>query len=108
MFNKTSTRSTEEIACDFAELVEEGRALLGEALDRPSRKMGNLRQTFDDVGKKLAEFQTSATRAAQQGLKQGSRQMRQADQYVRDNAWWTLAGGILVGVAAAMLWSQRR
>jgi ElaB/YqjD/DUF883 family membrane-anchored ribosome-binding protein len=101
-------RSTEEIATDFGQLVEEGRALLSEALQQPASKVKGIRDTFSDVADRLAEFQTSATRAARQGAKQGVRYARQADDLVHENPWPAVAAGIILGVLATLLWSQRR
>lgn len=107
--NVKRARSTDEIASDFGQLVEEGRALLGEILDKPQEKAANLRAMFDDVSEKLAGFQSSATRAAQQRVKQGAKYARQADQYLHDNPWPTVVGGIILGALLATLWwGQRR
>lgn len=107
MFSRrTATRSTQELASDFGALVEQGKALLGELAENPQAKV-NLRAVVDDVSEKLAEFQSSATKAAQQGARQGAKYARQADRYVRENPWPTVAAGILVGVIATLLWSQR-
>ena len=107
-FNRTATRSPDEIATAFGDLIEEGRTLLAEVLDKPAQKTANLRDTLDDVSQKLAEFQSSATRAARQGAKQGALYARQADRYLHDNPWPIVAGGFVLG-ALAMLWfSQRR
>jgi ElaB/YqjD/DUF883 family membrane-anchored ribosome-binding protein len=62
---------------------------------------------MDDVSAKVAEIQSSAAKAAQQGAKQGAKYARQADRYVRDNPWPTVAAGIILGVLATLLWSQR-
>ena len=103
---RTATRSAQELASDFNALVEEGRALLGQLADnRPATV--NLRAVMDDVSAKVAEFQSSAAKAAQQGAKQGAKYARQADRYVRDNPWPTVAAGIILGVLATVLWSQR-
>ena len=101
-------RTTEEIAGDFGHLVEEGRALLSEVLQKPEGKVKGIRDSFADVSERLAEFQTSATRAAKQGARQGARYARQADDYVRENPWPTVAGGIILGVLATLWWTQRR
>jgi ElaB/YqjD/DUF883 family membrane-anchored ribosome-binding protein len=101
-------RTTEEIAGDFGQLVEEGRALLSEVLQKPTGKVKGIRDTFADVGERLSEFQSSATRAARQGAKQGARYARQADDYVRENPWPAIAGGIILGVLATLWWNQRR
>jgi ElaB/YqjD/DUF883 family membrane-anchored ribosome-binding protein len=98
-------RTTEEIVGDFGQLVEEGRALLSEVLHKPEAKVKGIR---DSVGERLAEFQSSATRAARQGARQGARYARQADDYVRENPWPAVAGGIILGVLATWWWSQRR
>ena len=107
MFSKrTATRSTHDLAGDFDALVEEGRALLGElARNRPGTV--DLRGVMDDVSEKLAEFQSSASKAARQGAKQGAKYARPADRYVRDNPWPTGAAGVILGVLATLLWSQR-
>src|SRR5579862_8950155 len=69
--NRTTTRSTQEIARDFGALVEKGKALLGElAENRPVA--ANLRAVMDEVSEKFIEFQSSASKAAQQGAKEGA------------------------------------
>ena len=105
-FLRTAVRREEQIANDFAQLVEEGRALLGEMVGKPTRTAA--RDTLEQVSAKLADYQTSAGRVAQQGAKQGARYARQADRYVRDNPWPVVAGGIAIGVLASLWWSQRR
>lgn len=107
MFSRrTATRSAQELASDFDALVQEGRALLRQLPETPPAT-ANLRAVMDDVSDKLAEFQSSATKAAQQGAKQGAKYARQADRYVRDNPWPTVAAGIILGVIATLLWNQR-
>ncbi len=105
----TRSRNTEELADAFADLIAEGREMLGEVVDRPAKSSANLRETLGDVGRKLADFQTSATRAAQAGAAQTTRAARRADEYVHDNPWPAIAGGIAIGVLAASFWlTQRR
>ena len=106
--NRTTARSTDEIATAFGDLIEEGRTLLAEVLDKPTQKTNSLRSTLDDVAEKLAEYQSSATRAAQLGMKQGTRYARQADRYLHENPWPIVAGGIVLGALAALFLSQRR
>ena len=101
-------RSTQELANDFNQLVDEGRALLSEMLDQPQEKSSNLRGLFDDVSERLSVMQSSATEAARQGVSEGARYARQADKYIRDNPWPFVAGGIIVGVLATLWWSERR
>jgi ElaB/YqjD/DUF883 family membrane-anchored ribosome-binding protein len=105
---RTATRSTDEIAAAFGNLVEEGRTLLAEVLDKPAEKTTSLRDTLDDVSQKLAEFQSSATRAARQSAKQGARYAREADRYLHDNPWPIVAGGIVLGALATLWLSHRR
>ncbi len=107
MFSKrTATRSAQELASDLDALLEEGRTLLGQLADnRPA--IPNLRAVMDDVSEKLTEFQSSATQVARQGAKQGAKYARQADRYVRDNPWPIVAVGVILGVAATLLLSQR-
>ena len=104
----SATRSTDEIATAFGDLIEEGRTLLAEVLDKPVQKSTNLRDTLDDVSQKLAEFQASATRAARHGAKQGARYARQADRYLHDNPWPIVAGGVVLGALATLWLTQRR
>jgi ElaB/YqjD/DUF883 family membrane-anchored ribosome-binding protein len=106
--NRTTTRSTQEIASDFSQLVAEGRALLGELMEKPQEGASNLRTVLDDVSEKLAGFQSSAAKAAQQGAKQGAKYARQADRYLHENPWPTVAAGIILGVLATLWWSERR
>jgi ElaB/YqjD/DUF883 family membrane-anchored ribosome-binding protein len=105
--NRTTVRSTQELASDFDQLVEEGRALLGELMQKP-REGANVRGVLDDVGEKLADFHSTATKAAQLGAEHGAAYARQADRYVRDNPWRTVAGGVLLGVLATLWLTHRR
>ena len=103
MFGRgTIARSQQELASNFEALVEEGRALLGELSENRSRR--DLRDVMDDVSQKLADFQSSATEVARQGARQGARYARQADRYVRENPWPTVAAGVILGVVIATLW----
>jgi ElaB/YqjD/DUF883 family membrane-anchored ribosome-binding protein len=94
------------MASDFAQLIEEGRALLGEMVGKPVQK--TTRDTLDQVSEKVSDLQAYALRAARQGVSRGAKYGKQADRYLRDNPWPTLAGGIALGIIAAVLWSQRR
>lgn len=105
---RRATRSTEDLANDLGQLVEEGRAVLIEILDKGQDKASNVRSLFDDVSNKLADMQSSATQLALEGARDGARYARQADKYVRDNPWRFVAGGIIVGVLATLWLSQRR
>ena len=105
---RNGTRSTEEIASDFGQLIEEGRAFLAAVLDKPAQKAQGLRDGFDGVSDKLAAFQSSAARSARQGAKRGVVYARQADRYLHDNPWPAVAGGIVLGILATLWWSQRR
>jgi ElaB/YqjD/DUF883 family membrane-anchored ribosome-binding protein len=106
-WNRTTTRSTQELASDFNQLVDEGRALLGE-LAANARERAGVRTVVDDVSEKLAEFQSSATSAARRGARQGAVYARQADRYLRDNPWPAVAGGIILAALAALWLAQRR
>ena len=107
--SRSTTRSPEDIASAFGELVEEGRLLLAEVLDKPAKKTSStLQDTFQEVSQKLADFQSSATRAAQRGAKEGARYARDADRYLHDNPWPVVAGGIVLGALAAIFLMQRR
>ena len=108
MFNRNGTRSTEEIASELGKLVEQGRALLAETVSKPSGKARRMRETFDDLGDRLSDFQDTATRAARRGVRYGARYARQADDYVRENPWPAVAGGIFLGVMVTLWWFQRR
>jgi ElaB/YqjD/DUF883 family membrane-anchored ribosome-binding protein len=105
---RRSPRSTEELANDFGQLVEEGRALLSEIMEKPQEQASNVRTLFNDVSEKLADMQASATQAARRRVREGGRYARQADKYLRDNPWPFVAGGIIAGVLATLWWSQRR
>ena len=105
-FLRSAVRHEQEIANDFAQLIEEGRALMGEMLNKPVRSA--TRDALEQVSKKLADYQSSANRVALQGAKQGAKYARQADRYVRDNPWRVVAGGIALGILASLWWSQRR
>ena len=107
-FGKTTSRSTEEIVDEFGQLVEEGKALLGEFASRPLPKSAAVRDTLDAFNEKLADYQESATRLARQSAKRGTKYVRQADRYVHDNPWRIVAGGIALGVLASLWWNQRR
>ncbi len=106
-WNRTTTRSTQELASDFNQLVDEGRALLGE-LARNARERASVRTVMDDVSERLAEFQSSATSAARRGARQGAVYARQADRYLRDNPWPAVAGGIMLAALATLWFTQRR
>ena len=108
MFKRNGTRSAEEIADDLGQLVEQGRALLSEAVTKPSDKARRMRETFDDLGERLAAYQDTATRAARRGARYGKRYARQADEYIHENPWPAVAGGIFLGVMATLWWFQRR
>jgi len=105
---RRATRSTEDLANDFGQLVEEGRSLLSEILNKPQEQASNVRTLFDDVSEKLANMQSSATEAARQRVREGAKYTRQADKYLRDNPWPFVLGGIVAGVLATLWWSQRR
>lgn len=105
---QTVTPNTDDIAKRFGELLDEGQTLLAEALGKPARsKAASLRDSLDDVTDMLSGFQSSATRAAREGVKRGTRYARQADQYLHDNPWPVIAGGVALGVLATLLWSRR-
>lgn len=106
-WNRTTTRSTRELASDFNQLVEEGRMLLGE-LRANAREQAGVRTVVDDISEKLADFQSSATSAARRGARQGADYVRQADRYLRDNPWPAVAGGIIVAALASLWLAQRR
>ncbi len=106
-WNRTTTRSTQELASDFNQLVDEGRALLGELMENAQDRT-NVRTVMDDVSDKLAEFQSSATSAARRGARQGAAYARQADRYLRDNPWPGLAAGIILAALATFWLTQRR
>ena len=106
--SRNEARSTDKIASEFGQLVEDGRALLAEILDKPAAKAQGMRDTFDEVSDKLAAFQSSATRAARRGAKQGVAYARQADDYLHENPWRAVAGGVVLGVLATLWWNQRR
>jgi len=103
-FNKDAKRTTEQIAADLANLVEEGRALLADSVSKPSRRIERMRDTVDDLSERLSRFQTSATRAARQGV----RYARDADEYVHENPWPAIAGGAFLGVMVTLWLVQRR
>lgn len=103
-----ATRSTDELANDLGQLIEEGRAVLSEILNKGQDKASSVRSLFDEVGNKLADMQSSATQAALERARDGARYARQADKYVRDNPWPFVAGGIIAGVLATLWLSQRR
>ena len=108
LFNRTATRSTNEIAKDFGQLIDEGRELLGEFAKKPAAAKATLSDTLDDMSDKLASYQTSATRIARRAARQGAKHVRRADDYVHANPWPIVAGGIALGVLASLWLSQRR
>jgi len=101
---RTAARREEELAGDFAQLIEEGRALLGEMVGKPVK---TTRDTLDQMSSKVADLQDYALSAARQGAARSVKYGRQADKFVRDNPWPTIAGGIALGVIAALLWKRR-
>lgn len=106
-WNRATTRSTQELASDFNQLVDEGRALLGELAEN-ARERASMRTVVDGVSERLAEFQSSATSAARRGARQGAVYARQADRYLRDNPWPAVAGGIILAALATLWLTQRR
>ena len=101
---RSTSRTQEDIANDFASLIEEGRALLGEMVGKPVKTS---RDTLDQMSGKIADLQNYALSAARQGVATGARYGQQADRFVRENPWPTIAGGIALGVIAALLWKRR-
>ena len=101
---RTAQRREEDLANDFAQLIDEGRALLGEMVGKPVQ---STRETLDHMSAKVADLQDYALSAARTGVKRGAKYGRQANQFVRDNPWPTIAGGIALGVIAALLWKRR-
>ena len=106
--NRTATRSPQELAGDFNQLIEQGKALLGQLMETPEERSISVRDVLNDVGERFAGFQTSAGKAAQRGARQGAKYARRADRYIHDNPWPTMIGGIIVGVLATLWLSQRR
>jgi len=105
--NRITKQDPEEMASDFNALVEQGRAMLEDMMDGTSSRKA--RSALDDVTQRLADMQTSATRAARQGVKESARYARQADQYLHENPWPAIAGGIVLGgLLATFWWAQRR
>jgi len=106
---RTAARREDEMVNDFAQLIDEGRALLQEMVGKPVRK--TTQDTLDQVSEKVADLQSYALSAARDGVKRsakyGRKYGRQADQYLRENPWPTLAGGILLGAIAAFLLTRR-
>jgi ElaB/YqjD/DUF883 family membrane-anchored ribosome-binding protein len=108
LFAKNASRSADEIASEFGQWVDEGRAMLGRVLEKPAERKASLLDALDEVGDKLAAYQTSATRIARRGGRQGTKYARRADKYVHANPWPVVAGGIALGALASLWWSQRR
>src|SRR4029077_4852617 len=77
LFNRTATRSTDQIASDFGQLIDEGREMLDEFAKKPALAKENLRATLADVSDKLADYQSSATKIARRGARQGTKYARQ-------------------------------
>jgi len=65
------------------------------------------RETLDQMSDKVSDLQDFALRAARQGVARGTKYGKQADRFVRDNPWPTIAGGIALGVIAALLLKRR-
>ena len=101
---RSAQRTQEDIANDFTALIEEGRALLGEMLGKPVK---TTRDTLDQVSGKIADLQDYAMSAARTGMARSTKYGQQADRFVRENPWPTIAGGIALGVIAALLWKRR-
>jgi ElaB/YqjD/DUF883 family membrane-anchored ribosome-binding protein len=102
---RTAQRSQDDIANDFAELIEEGRALLGEMVGKPVKTA--TRDTMDQMSGKVADLQDYALAAAREGMARGAKYGKQAGRLVRENPWPTLAGGVALGVIAMLLWKRR-
>jgi ElaB/YqjD/DUF883 family membrane-anchored ribosome-binding protein len=101
---RTAQRTQDDLANDFAELIEEGRALLGEMVGKPVK---TTRDTVDQMSGKIADLQDYAMSAARQGMARGAKYGKQAGRLVRENPWPTLAGGVALGVIAMLLWRRR-
>jgi ElaB/YqjD/DUF883 family membrane-anchored ribosome-binding protein len=108
LFTRSATRSTDQIASDFGQLIEEGREMLDKFAKKPAAAKASLRTTLEEVSDKLADYQSSATKIARRGARQGTKYARQADDYVHVNPWPVVAGGIVLGVIASLWLSQRR
>jgi ElaB/YqjD/DUF883 family membrane-anchored ribosome-binding protein len=102
---RTAQRTQDDIASDFAELIEEGRALLGEMVGKPVKTA--TRDTIAEMSGKVADLQEYALAAAREGVARGTKYGRQAGRLVRENPWPTLAGGVALGVIAVLLWKRR-
>jgi ElaB/YqjD/DUF883 family membrane-anchored ribosome-binding protein len=102
---RTAQRTQDDLASDFAELIEEGRALLGEMVGKPVK--ATTRDTVDQMSGKIADLQDYAMSAARQGMARGAKYGKQAGRLVRENPWPTLAGGVALGAIAMLLWRRR-
>ena len=108
MFSIRTTRSPEDLASDFNQLVEEGKALLGELMEKPQERTAKVRAVLDDMSGSLVGLQSSAGKVAQRSAQQGARYAREADRYLHDNPWPAIVGGIILGVLGTLWLSQRR
>ena len=106
-WNRTTTRSPEDLASDFNQLVEEGKALLG-VMEKPQERTAKVRAVLDDMSERLVGLQSSAGKVAQRSAQQGARYAREADRYLHDNPWPAIVGGIILGVLGTLWLSQRR
>jgi|SRR5690348_9548125 ElaB/YqjD/DUF883 family membrane-anchored ribosome-binding protein len=106
--NRTTTRSPEELASAFNQLVDEGKALLGELMEKPQERTAKMRAVVDDMSGRFTVLQSSAGKIAQRSAKQGARYAREADRYLHDNPWPAIVGGIILGVLGTLWLSQRR
>jgi len=101
--NDTTQRTADRIVNDLGPLLDEGRALLSDVLAPHRKKIRRASDTLEDLGTQLSDYRTRAARAA----RKGARYARYADDYVKENPWPAIAGGLALGILAT-LWFTRR